>query len=142
MKEIEVEIEMKVECLELKDTDTIYRNDLNGKPVVEKILIIGDEKFREKQYNFVKNSINTLKEQILKLESEIDELSKKYPKYPSNSQNVPDNYFLISRDDELEAEWVHLDSGECSKIGTWSHPSIKAWEEFRELLIEKLEGRK
>lgn len=53
MKKIEVEIEMKVEC-----TDTIYRNDLNGNPVVEKISIISDEEFREKQYNYVNDSIN------------------------------------------------------------------------------------
>lgn len=71
----------------------------------------------------------------------IDEFRKKYPEYPSNSQNVPDNYFLISKGDELKAKWVHLNSEECGKIGTWSHPSLEAWEGFRELLEKKLSNK-
>lgn len=53
MKEIEVEIEMKVEC-----TDTIYRNDLNGNPV--------------------KDAINSFRKQMNEIENKIDELEDKW----------------------------------------------------------------
>lgn len=119
----------------------IYGYDEHGNSVAEKVLLPDDDEFREKQYNYVNDSINLCKKQINELEEKIDEFRKKYPEYPSNSQNVPGNYFLISKGDELEAKWVHLHSEECGKIGTWSHPSFEAWEGFRELLEKKLSNK-
>lgn len=142
MKQIKVEIEMKIDDLQLKEPYAIFGYDENGNSVAEKILLPEDHEIRDKQYNFVKDCINSFKKQINELEDKIDEFSKKYPEYPSNSQNVPNNYFLILKEDELEAKWVHYKSEECGKIGTWSHPSFEAWEDFRELLIGKLAGKK
>jgi len=95
-----------------------------------------DEQIREKQYNRVQNSINLYKKQIDILQDKIIKIRKKYPEYPSHYENVPDNYVLISKGDDLEAKWVHL-YDECGEIGTWNHPSLKAWQRFREILLNK-----
>lgn len=107
-------------------------------PVIVKDEFHGKEKRPLKGYivEGLFDKLRDLQIEIDILQDKIIKTIRKYPEYPSHYKNVPDNYVLISKGDDLEAKWVHL-YDECGEIGTWNHPSLKAWQRFREILLNK-----